>query len=229
MNLKILYNLWRIKKSATPSRQFKRELWQELEQNFSTTPKIKFAQIWFRWSMVGVASLLIVASLSTGVYAYNSPEVTENSSLYPVKQAIEKVEEATKITFEAKAQFLVKKIARREAEKQVMEKHGQAVEKLEERIEKVAEQLQKTDEVLEKLEAKRELKNKELRPRVQKVLEKRLEIKKERLEKQPRTTKGAWPEPRTKVELGAGQEQQKENKINKQIKSDKQNKSRDDR
>jgi len=221
VNFKILYNLWRTKKSATPSRQFKRELWQKLEQNFSTTPKIKFAQIWFRWSMVGVVSLLIVASLSTGVYAYNSPQVTEGTPLYAIKQKIEKVEESIKKTPEAKTKFLIKTMARREAEQKVMEEHGQSVEKLEKRIEKTTEQLQKADETLQELEEKKELKNKEIRPQVKEVLEKRLEIKKERLEKQKEEIENRQKNLEDQLD--------NKNKINKQVKSDEHNKSRDDR
>lgn len=184
MNFKILYHLWKVKQSASPSRQFKNELWKQLEQNWYTEPIFWCRQVWFKWSLVGAVSLLIVASFGTGVYAYNSPEVTEDNPLYIVKRTIEKVEETTKITPEAKARFLIKKIARREAEKQVMQKRGQAVEKIEKRIEKTAEQLQKTDEILQKLEARHEIKNKNLRPRVQELLEKRLEAKEEQLKKQ---------------------------------------------
>jgi len=177
MNYKILYNLWRTKESATPSRQFKRALWQKLEQDFSLAPKINSAPVWLKWSLIGVASLLIVASFGTGVYAYNSSEVTEGTFLYPIKQKLEQAEEVVKTAPEVQAQFLIKKIARREAEKIVMEKRGQATEKLDRRIEKTIEQLEKADEILQKMEVKQELKNKKIRPQVQAVLEKRLEMK----------------------------------------------------
>jgi len=141
MKLKILYNLWKAKYASKPDRLFKSNLWRELEQALPYEIPFWYQQVWFKWSMVGAACLLIVSSLGTGVYAYNNPEVTEDTPLYAVKQVIERLEEATKITPVAKEKFLKKEIFRREAEKKVMEKRGQSLNKVEERINKLEDRL----------------------------------------------------------------------------------------
>ena len=187
MTYKILYNLWKAKRSASPSSQFKQELWNRLEQNLSAEPVFLYQQVWFKWSLVGVASLLVVASFGTGVYAYNSPEITENNPLYAVKQIIEKVEEVAKITPEAKARFLIKKISRREAEKKIMERRGQALERIEQKIEKTTEQLENL--------------------RRSDVGQKRIRERQDKLEDKKETLRRS----------DVGQEQESENKINKKI------------
>ena len=76
----------------------------------------------------GFAAVILLLTGGGGVYAYNNPEVTEGTALYPIKQAIETVEEVAKITPEAKAKFYIKKIERREAEQKVLEKKIQLPE-----------------------------------------------------------------------------------------------------
>ncbi|SRR3989339_2054192 len=180
MNLKISYNLWKTKRTLTPDSQFKKQLWTRLEQVLEAEqPVFWYRQVWFKWSAVGVMSLLVVASLGTGVYAYNSPEVTEGTLLYPVKQKLEQAEEAIQIRPEAKAKFYLKQLARREAEAVVNKKQGKNVEQLDKKIEKVESQLANTEKILEKMQ----LKDKELKPKIKERLEKTAELRQERLEK----------------------------------------------
>lgn len=141
MKLKILYNLWKAKNASGPSRLFKNNLWHELEQSIPCEIPRRYQQAWFKWSMIGAVCLFVVSSLGTGVYAYNSPEVTENTPLYAVKQAIERLEEVTKFTPVAKEKFIKKEISRREAEKKVMQKRGRALKKVEEKINKLEDRL----------------------------------------------------------------------------------------
>ena len=123
MKFLIRYNLWRIKKDLNPSSQFKRELgaslsrrFDELHANHSVWHRIVVAKV----TRIIIASSVGVSMVGTGAYAYNSPDVTVGTTLYPIKIGMENIVESTKTTPEAKAKFLLKKIERREAEKQTI-------------------------------------------------------------------------------------------------------------
>lgn len=124
MSLKTRYNLFKIKRSLSPSAVFKASLQKDLDQAWDA----KYGKVsWFHSGLMYRAGAMAVAVLvlagSGGAYAYNSPDVTEGNILYPVKKVIENVEEITKITPEAKAKFLLKKIERREAERAIIKKN----------------------------------------------------------------------------------------------------------
>lgn len=142
MSLKTRYNLWKIKKSLTPSRVFKAGLFKKLSFVWDTTNNVKHA--WYQTALfkhaAGFASVVLMAgSVGTGAYAYTSPEVTEGSVLYPIKEKLENIEEKIQITPEAKAKFYLKKIQRREAEREAtklrIEKTEKSIERVEERLE----------------------------------------------------------------------------------------------
>ncbi|MBP6859454.1 MAG: hypothetical protein KBC69_02445 [Candidatus Magasanikbacteria bacterium] len=123
MNLKTRYNLYRIKKSLSPSSTFKASLHKNLDKAWEA----RYGKtLWYQsigWYQAGAfAAVVLLLVGGGGAYAYSSPEITEGSALYPIKQAIETVEEVTKITPEAKAEFYLKKIERREAEKEILQK-----------------------------------------------------------------------------------------------------------
>ncbi len=130
MDLKTRYNLWKLKRAANPSVAFKATLRKNL--NIAWNAKYGGKMPWYQTGMARVATSFAMVTLllsgGGGVYAYTSPEVTEGSALYSVKQVIETVEEITKITPEAKAKFYIKKISRREAEREVLEKKIQPPE-----------------------------------------------------------------------------------------------------
>ena len=118
MSLKNRYKLWKLKQNLTPSRDFKVKLQRDLNSAWNV---LYGRPSWLQISLLhkGMAFAMIVLLLAggTGAYAYVNPEVTEGTVLYPVKQAVEKVEEAPKITPQAKTKFYLKQIKRREAEK----------------------------------------------------------------------------------------------------------------
>ena len=138
------YNLWQAKRRLSPEAAFRRALWQKLDGAWGNH-YVKIS--WYRAHLVRLASagtigVLVAGSFGTGAYAYVSPEVTEDSVLYPVKQKLEVVEERVfNRTPEAKAQFYLKQIARREAEAMVLFRRGRATEQVEERVEKTEEKL----------------------------------------------------------------------------------------
>ena len=123
MYLKTKYNLWKIKKSLSPSVIFKASLQKDLNKVWDATYG---KNSWFHSGIIYRAGAMAVAILvlvgSGGAYAYTSSDITEGSPLYPVKKAIEKVEEIAKISPEAKAKFYLKKIERREAERENLKK-----------------------------------------------------------------------------------------------------------
>ncbi len=162
---------------------------------------------------------MLAGSISTGAYAYNSPEVTEGMALYPLKQALEQVEEAAAVTPEGKAKFYLKKIQRREAEKVVMERRHQKLEKIDSQIKIVEDKLEKNNERLEKIKVKDET----LKFQIKERLENRLEKQRERLEKREQNLKNKKErlinKPKNSVlapgfRRGAGRNGIEENKIN---------------
>ncbi len=123
MSFKIKYNLFKLKRSVKPDSVFKKQLRADLmsawDGSFGKTP-------WYQAVLVhriaASALLVVILATSSGAYAYASPEVTEGSVLFPVKEAMERVEEATKFTPESKAAFYLKQIERREKERLVLKK-----------------------------------------------------------------------------------------------------------
>jgi len=211
MSLKNRYNLWKLKQDFAPGKVFK----AGLERSLSRAWNAKYGRPnWFQIGLLhkGAAFAVVVLLLigSTGAYAYVSPEVTEGSALYPVKQAVERAEAVIKITPEAKAKFYLKQISRREAERDRLKARevktvapaakilemasATATARLEivkekikqKRIEKTEELLDRAEENLEKTEKimdKFNARNVQLREKVKERLQIRVEKQKERLDK----------------------------------------------
>ncbi len=174
------YNLWQAKRRLSPKAAFRRALWQKLAGAWGN----RYVKIsWYQAHLVRLASagtigVLVAGSFGTGAYAYVSPEVTEDSILYPVKQKLEAVEERVfNRTPEAKAKFYLKQIARREAEAAVLVRHGRAPEQLEERLEKA-------EEKLVALQAQFTAAAKEKQQALSTKIQARLAVRRERLEQQ---------------------------------------------
>ncbi len=113
-----------MKRNLSPDNDFKAGLLQKLNLTLDTAYSVKYSwyqTVWFKHT-AGFASVILVASsLGTGTFAYTSPEVTEGTPLYPVKQQLENIEEQVQISPQAKAEFYLKKIERREEEKIFLE------------------------------------------------------------------------------------------------------------
>lgn len=180
MNWKTLLKLWKIKKVASPGRLFvsglRRELNSAWKERNGTTKRSHMSVM--RFAAASLVVVMFCGFAGTGAYAYTSPEVTEGTILYSIKQKMEQVAETTKITPEAKAKFNLKKIARREAEMKVMEKRKQNLEKVEAQIEKIENKLEDIDHQLEKIEVK----DKTLKPKIKELLQKKIERQKALLE-----------------------------------------------
>lgn len=176
--IKLYYKLWKEKKDLAPRRSFKTSLKKELDNVWNLNHQTKLS--WyklpvFRFGLIAVCVLIFLASTGTGAYAYSSSNVTEGSLLYPVKKAVEKVEEKIKKTPVAKAKFYLKQIERRESERKVLEKrflNKPAVkEKREVQLQQLEDKIDKTEQELEKINA--ELTTSSLKEQVKQRLEKR--------------------------------------------------------
>lgn len=156
MSLKTRYNLFKVQKSLTPDSHFKASLLKKLRATWDNTYNTKYAwyQTVFFNHAIGFATVVLMAgSLGTGAYAYTSPEVTQDSILYPIKERLENIEEIAQITPEAKANFYLKKIERRTEEKVVLQKKNveiKKIEKVERLIEKTEDKLEQTDKIIVK-------------------------------------------------------------------------------
>ncbi len=185
MSLKTRYNLFKAKRSLSPDSHFKAKLQKQLSAVWDNTYNTKY--VWYQTVFfkhaTGFATMVLMAgSLGTGAYAYTSPEVTEGSVLYPIKEKLESIEEIAQITPEAKAKFYLKKIERREEEKVVLKKKNvelKKIEKVEQLIEKTEDKLDQTDKIIEKTTH-----DVKLREQVRERLEVRFEKRREKLEKQ---------------------------------------------
>jgi len=186
MSLKNIYNFWLIRKEIAPSKDFRASLenklmskWDELNP---TPAKSLFANHAFRLSVSITAGLLVVASAGTGAYAYTSPNVSEGSVLYPIKQGLENVEEKVRISPESRAKFMLKKVQRREAELASVKrrlKMGQTaaeekILKIEKKIDDLDDKMSAEEKVLENVN----LKN----PQIKEKIKERIEKRKRRME-----------------------------------------------
>lgn len=154
MNFKNRYNLWKAQKELSPNNKFKVALKNKLNTAWDSkyaTNMNWYQTVWFKRAAAFTSVIVIGGSLVTCSYAYSSPDVTEGTPLYPIKQEIEKVEETVQVTPEAKAKFLLKQIDKREAEVVVMEKRGQRLDSVDNQIQKVADKLQRVEKKLEKI------------------------------------------------------------------------------
>lgn len=179
MNLKQRYNLWKVKRSVSASGVFKRELQKKLIIAWNDKYTVKnywFQTRIFKFTAAGMIAMLLAGSFGTGAYAYYSPEVTEGSMLYPVKNTIEKIEEKTKRNPEAQAKFYLKQLQRREAEKKRLEEKNKVVENLDVQIEKIGEKLEQVNTKLQN----QELKDKQLKPQIEQRLQERKKMLEEK-------------------------------------------------
>ena len=88
--------LRKLQKRTAPKPEFKRDLWATLEHEYEDAygplPSARPVRLMYRLATVGVAVVVIFVATGTGVYAYNSPGVSDGHVLYPIKQGIEQVE-----------------------------------------------------------------------------------------------------------------------------------------
>lgn len=155
--------LKKLRRQARPSRQFKANLMKQLSEEFEEVYPAHCHHRRTRFVTVGLTSLVIVFTMGTGVYAYESPSVTEGHPLHFVKHGLENVQEGLARSPEARAEFHSRMMERRleEGERQLPHKpHGvpptleeasahfeRVIEMLEEEIEDEALRAQMIEEL----------------------------------------------------------------------------------
>ncbi|MBI5793662.1 hypothetical protein HZA87_01050 [Candidatus Uhrbacteria bacterium] len=142
----------RLARQGQPPKAFRDALWLKLSQERACVyPDIAFRPHGLRWSAVGLTALVVVFTMGTGVYAYESPDVVEGHPLYVVKQTIESVEKGLARTPEARAEFHSRMMARRLEEgehhlsrtpQQAQEALNAAADQLEQSVEELPPQMQ---------------------------------------------------------------------------------------
>jgi len=175
MKLKIFYYFWKAKKISSPSKKFKSELYDLLENRWHEYYSFKkiawYKQLWLQMSLITLF-IFIFTGLSLAVYAYNNPSITTGNPLYSLKKTIEKVEETIIIIPVKKAEFYLNTIEKREKEIKTMENKNQNTKKVENEIIKIEEKLEKTETILKK-EEKKDEKNEVLVNKIEKKLSER--------------------------------------------------------
>ncbi len=137
-------------------RSFTAALWARLsgryDQRYGTRPSRVPA---LRFAAAGVSALALVFGMGTGVYAYQSPEVTEGHPLHGLKRAMENVEGRLAMNADARAHFHAKMMDRRLKEAESLDDGQEVRVPL---MERAADELGMTVE-----ELKADLRNKETR------------------------------------------------------------------
>ncbi len=155
--------LKRMKKDATPSREFKSVLWSALSDAYDKKYSRRHAHSpLFRFAAVGMVAIVLFVSTGAGVYAYESPDVVEGHPLHFVKQGIERVEGQFAFTPEQRARFHAKMMERRIEE---AEHHQQNIQFLRMVAPKIADELGLTQD-----ELRERVKDPELRDQLMKDL-----------------------------------------------------------
>jgi hypothetical protein len=82
----------KLKRRSKPSKAFKKALWSELELELPKQQTAFISVYWGRFVAVPALVMVLLITTGTGVYAYSSPEVDGDDSLFVVKTSIESVE-----------------------------------------------------------------------------------------------------------------------------------------
>lgn len=142
-----------LSKSAAPSDAFKGRLWQRLDAELEAVHIHK--RPWYQRFAMPVAAVAIVGLLGgSGTYAYASPNVAPDSSLYQVKTGIEWVEERFHRSPESLATFHHRMAERRHAEYERLDR----AEVRHEVFQRLQHHLELSDEQIEALHERPELK-----------------------------------------------------------------------
>ncbi len=145
MKLPHVYHWLVARHRSRPDPIFKAALLKKLigETVAQSRPQPRHSFGLMRLSFAVLAGLVVVGSVSTATYAYNSPAVTVDSPLYPIKRNLEKVEEKLQRTPAQKVAFDLKQIARREAEASTLRAKRKATVDTEVEINQVEKKLER--------------------------------------------------------------------------------------
>ncbi len=141
-------------------RAYRKDLWVQLSESFDQ----EYAQVRcshrFRFASAGLLAIVLMTTMGTGVYAYESPDVVDGHALYPMKAGIESVQSVMAKSPEARARFHAKMMSRRlsEGEHQLQGRPeavevflGRAADQLQFSIQQLSQEVNNRDELIEQL------------------------------------------------------------------------------
>lgn len=105
--------LKQLSRSVRPSAEFRSQLWSRLSQNYGELYPQQACAHRFRFLAAALTSFVLLFSLGTGVYAYESPDVIDGHPLFFLKDGVEAVEGALAITPEARISYHTRMMTRR--------------------------------------------------------------------------------------------------------------------
>ena len=149
---KLEAQLKQLSKAAEPRKDFKTALWSELEVEFEKTYPAAVI-MWRRAFAIPLAVMVIFISTGAGVYAYASPSVTQEHTLWPLKRGIESMEGVLPRSPESAAQFHARMMERRIAEGMYMHHrhklHSNVLEQVAAEFERALNEMEAVDEEVE--------------------------------------------------------------------------------
>jgi len=161
-----------IKRQYNNSRKFKKDLWNRLDRQWqkdALPPYLWYQTRVFRYVTVVAILVILISSSSTGAYAYASGEVIDGTTLYPIKQHMERIEEKLQFSPKDKAQYYLKIMERREQELEHIRKFRNSEVRTMENINMMGKKLENTKQWFEN----QEIKDPILKQRIEKKLEQR--------------------------------------------------------
>jgi len=161
-----------ITRQFNSSRKFKKDLWIRLDRQWQKDelpPYSWYQTRVFRYATVVAIFVILVSSSSTGAYAYASGEVIDGTTLYPIKQHIERIEEKLQFSPKNKAQYYLKIMERREKELEHIRKFRNSEKQTMENMNMMGKKLENAKVWFEN----QEIKDPALKQRIEKKLEQR--------------------------------------------------------
>lgn len=110
--------LFRLRRQAHPERTFERALWLKLSADFDATYPMSDRRLHWKLATVPVVVVVVVFLAGTGVYAYDSPSVSQGHPLFVMKRGMEEVHRVMIVDGQARQQFQLMITHRRMAEMQ---------------------------------------------------------------------------------------------------------------
>jgi hypothetical protein len=134
--------------SVRMSKTNRAQLWSTLSEAFDEEySDIPVCSHRFRFASAGLLAIVLMTTMGTGVYAYESPDVVDGHVFYPIKSGIEQMQKSFARSPEARAEFHANMMNRRLNEG---EHHfPKRPEKIENFLEKAAVQLELSVEEIE--------------------------------------------------------------------------------
>lgn len=115
---KLRRQFWSVSRAASPSRDFRNALSRTLCQEFDATYPARDKRLHWKLATIPVVVVVVVFLAGTGVYAYDSPVVSQGHPLFVMKRGMEEVRRVIILNDDSRQQFELMLAHRRMAEMQ---------------------------------------------------------------------------------------------------------------